>query len=61
MVDRGRHAGLAGDAEHLVEALVDGVGLGALVGDVAAAVASGDRGQRHELVGAGEAIRHVLQ
>ena len=39
----GRHAGLAGDAEHLVEALVDGVGLGALVRDVAAAEAARPR------------------
>ena len=57
----GRHAGLAGDAEHLVEALVDGVGFGALVRDVAAAVASRHARHGYQFLGAREAVGHILQ
>lgn len=55
-MDGGRHASLARDAEDLVQALLDLVGLGALVGDVAAAEPSGDLRQCHQFVGAREAV-----
>ena len=57
----GRHAGLARDPEDFVQALVNLVGLGALVRDVAAAEASGHLGERDQFVGAREAVRHVLE
>ncbi len=61
VMNRRGHVRLARDAEHLVEAGVDLVGLGSLVRDVAAAEAARDPGQPNQLLGPGEAVGHVLE
>ena len=59
--DLGRDLGALGNRDHLVERLHHLVALGALVGDVDAAVLGRGLRQRHELVGGREAVRDVLQ
>jgi hypothetical protein len=45
------HASLSRDAEDLVQARIDLIGLGALVRDVRAAVTTSDAGERDQLLG----------